>query len=190
MYDQSSFINASISSAPSCPSIVTDNLSFVCSSFSIKSFNLLKQFLTFLLKIFTSPSSYSASLMRLFSFSSSFSSKFSYLVLFPFKNEDFMLPAMVFPFCVIHSDSRVPAPNYVVKHLRTQKSLPYFTVSHQYCQIKYIIKLFSATNILKLWILVSKLCVENFLLRRLSLNCPFIINILILCLCTTVFHCY
>ena len=98
MHDQSSFINASISCAPSCPSIATDNLSFVCSSFS---FNLLKQFLTFLLKIFNSYSSCSASLMRFFPFSSSFSSKFLYLVLFPFKNEDVIFPAMVFPFCVI-----------------------------------------------------------------------------------------
>ena len=102
MHDQSSFINASISCVLSCPSIATDNLSFVCSKFSIKSLNLLNQFLTFLLKIFTSYSSCSASrFMRFFPFSSSFSSKFLYLILFPFENKDVIFPAMVFPFCVI-----------------------------------------------------------------------------------------
>ena len=35
----------------------------------------------------------------------------------------------------------------VVKHIRTHKNS--YTVSHQYCQIKYICQLFSANNILK-----------------------------------------
>ena len=75
-------------------------------------------------------------------------------------------------------------------HKNTEKFTIFIQSHINIVKLNTFIKLFSATNILKWWLLVSKLCVENFLLSRLSINCPFIINILIMCLCTTVFHCY